>query len=288
MGFDGWARPVRFRMLAAGMLVLLIAGCGSTGGDKNSDQTPTATIWPTVNDAVEATSPEASPPWQMIEPTEQASTPNAPTATDVAATPAATPSVGTASSPTSAVAVTTVPAPTATETLAASTPRAVTSAPSIATPQPATTAVPTAASSADVTSGPVVQEANPETGDGTSGPPAIADLPPRTPAASTPVASPAASPAAGARVLVTSCSPADVPPFTGATSSFITTSDVNIRIGPGTDCDPAADPLAQGTLLTVTSGEVVRDGQDGTTWVRVEVDGLEGWVSTEYITPDNE
>jgi len=63
---------------------------------------------------------------------------------------------------------------------------------------------------------------------------------------------------------------------------------VNIRVGPGTDCDPAADILPQGTLLTVTSGEVTREGQPDATWVRVEVEGLEGWVSTQFLEPDGE
>ncbi|MGC4106007.1 MAG: SH3 domain-containing protein [Thermomicrobiales bacterium] len=276
------------------MLVLLIAGCGSIGGSNDPTPAPTATVWPTVNDAAEATSPEASPPWQMIEPTatDTAASPTvvqtSPIATESHGTPVATLPVEASSSPMSTEVIATMP-PEAVGTPEVTLEGAGT--PVGATPQPPTAEVATIASTVPTSDQPVVQQANAETGDGTSGPPAVADLPARTPTSAgpaTPAGSPVASPQVGARVLVTSCSPQEVPAFTGSDASYITTSDVNIRIGPGTDCDPAADILPQGTLLTVTSGEVVRDGDTGTTWVRVDVDGLEGWVSVEYIQPAGE
>jgi len=271
-------------MLLAGMLVLLIAGCGSIGGGDSPTAVPTATVWPTVNDAAEASSPQASPPWQMNEPT-SASSPVVAT-TEAPASPAASLPVEDRSSPASVVELETVPA-TAVSTAAA--PVATPEAPAVATPQPVTATEPTTATTANPSSASVEQQANPETGDGTSGAPAVSDLPARTPSSAspaTPIANPVASP--GAAVIVTSCTPTDVPAFTGSSASFITTADVNIRVGPGTDCDLAADILSQGTLLTVTSGQVIRDGQPGTTWVRVDVDGLEGWVSTEFLEPDGE
>lgn len=280
MGFDGWVRPPRLRVLLAGMLVLLIAGCGAIGGDDEPTPAPTATVWPTVNDAADAPSPEASPPWQMVEPT-AASTPDA-------GSPSASPAAPEASLPVEAP-----PSPAVTETLApaassgtAST--VVAGTPAAATPEPPSATSAAAEATTAVAGASVEQQANPETGDGTSGAPAVSDLPVRTLPPATPGANatPAASP--GALGLVTSCEPSTVPAFAGANASFITTSDVNIRVGPGTDCDPAADILPQGTLLTVTSGEVTREGQPDATWVRVEVEGLEGWVSTQFLEPDGE
>lgn len=284
MGFDGWTRPLRLRVLLAGMLVLLVAGCGSIGGGDDPTQVPTATVWPTVNDAAEASSPQASPPWQMVEPT-AASSPEAETTVAVAST--ATPET---SLP---VEARTSPETDVTASAPLSTPETTVSVSAASTPatSPVETteaAQPTAEATTQAADTAVVQQANPETGDGTSGAPAVSDLPARTPSAATPGATPQASPGASGGSVVTSCEPASVPAFTGTNASFITTSDVNIRIGPGTDCDTAADILPQGTLLTVTSGEVQRDGQTGTTWVRVDVDGLEGWVSTEFLEPDGE
>ena len=286
MGLDGWIRPLRFRLLIAGTLVLLLVGCGSIGSNDDAAPTPTATVWPTVNDAVEASSPEASPPWQMT-----AGSPTAPVSTvpGTAATPATTatlPVEAASSSPESVVPGESTPKA---ESSVPASPAGISTTPSptetsgsgVTTVESGPTLVPTTEVGAGL---PADQAANTETGDGTSGPSAVTDLPARS--SSTPVSSPVASPASGARVIVTNCSPADVPAFGDASSSFITTSDVNIRVGPGTDCDLAADILPQGTLLTITSGDVTRDGESGVTWVRVDVDGLEGWISTEFIAPD--
>lgn len=86
---------------------------------------------------------------------------------------------------------------------------------------------------------------------------------------------------------VDSCEPDDVPEFTGDVDAFVVVENLNFRTGPGVGCDPVSDALLEsGTELTVTSDPVVRDGE-GTEWIRVEVEGEEGWVATEYIEPAN-
>ena len=37
--------------------------------------------------------------------------------------------------------------------------------------------------------------------------------------------------------------------------------------------------------MTVTSDPVVREGEEGLAWVRIEVDGVTGWVAAEFIEP---
>ncbi|HEU0164676.1 MAG TPA: SH3 domain-containing protein [Thermomicrobiales bacterium] len=108
-----------------------------------------------------------------------------------------------------------------------------------------------------------------------------------TPTSATPVASPEASPASGtpaASTVVTSCDPDVIPPFTGDSPDYVTSSDLNFRAGPGSDCDLIGDPLAEGVALTVLSDPVTRQGEDGQ-WVQVNVDGQLGWVSSDYIEP---
>jgi len=274
MGLDRWARPLRLRMLVAGMLVLLVTGCGTSGGE-TSAPTATATLWPTVNDAAEAVSPEASPPWQMAGGTPAPTrSPEATIPEAHSGTPVASPATTASATPAAGIPV---------EAPASGASPVSTQAPAVASPTTPPEAMEAPTQAAD--SLPVEQPADAETGDGTSGP-QPASIPAGNVVLATPGATPLASP--GAAVVVTSCSPDSVPAFPGASSSFITTSDVNIRIGPGTDCDLAADILSQGTLLTVTSGPVMRDGQTGTTWVRVEVDGIEGWVATEFLAPDGQ
>lgn len=98
--------------------------------------------------------------------------------------------------------------------------------------------------------------------------------------ASTPVAGPTE-----AETTVTSCD--DVaPPLEDGPASYVTTSDVNFRNGPGTDCDPIFDePLGEGAIVEVLSEPVVREGDDEYLWVAVSVDGTEGWIATEFIEP---
>lgn len=87
---------------------------------------------------------------------------------------------------------------------------------------------------------------------------------------------------------VDSCEPEEVPEFTGDTDRFIVVANLNFRTGPGVDCDPIGDSLLEsGTELTVTSDPVIRDGED-TEWVRVELEGQEGWVAVEFIEPQAE
>lgn len=88
--------------------------------------------------------------------------------------------------------------------------------------------------------------------------------------------------------VVDSCDPDTVPEFSGDTDAYVVAENLNFRTGPGVDCDPIGESvLASGTGLTVTSDPVIRDG-DGTEWVRVEVEGQEGWVAIEFIEPEAE
>jgi N-acetylmuramoyl-L-alanine amidase len=60
----------------------------------------------------------------------------------------------------------------------------------------------------------------------------------------------------------------------------VTTDQLNIRKGPGTEYDLAAPPLRKGTVLHILG--------KGARWTKVEVVGqgdLEGWVSNKYIEP---
>lgn len=88
--------------------------------------------------------------------------------------------------------------------------------------------------------------------------------------------------------LVDSCEPAQVPEFTGENDAFIVVEDLNFRTGPGVDCDLVGDSLLEsGTALTVTSDPVVRAGEDPE-WVRVDVEGEDGWVAVDFIEPEAE
>lgn len=88
--------------------------------------------------------------------------------------------------------------------------------------------------------------------------------------------------------LVDSCTPAEVPNFAGGSDDFVVVENLFFRTGPGTDCELIEDSALQaGTELMVTSDTVVREGQN-TEWVRVNVDGQEGWVAAEFIEPQAE
>jgi len=85
---------------------------------------------------------------------------------------------------------------------------------------------------------------------------------------------------------VDGCEVAQVPPFSGQVTEFVTVSDVNFRTGPGADCDSIGDaPLVEGTDVTLLSGPVVRSDDDEFIWVQVEIDGEVGWLVTSAITP---
>ncbi len=63
------------------------------------------------------------------------------------------------------------------------------------------------------------------------------------------------------------------------------TENLNFRSGPGSDCALLRDDVLEAGLeLTVTSDPVTREDED-TDWVRVEVDGEEGWVAAGFIEP---
>lgn len=122
----------------------------------------------------------------------------------------------------------------------------------------------------------------PVPGDGTTG-----AGPSRDAATPAEIASPDADVTPDSAV-VESCNPEDVPEFTGDTETFVVVENLNFRTGPGVDCDPVGESLLEsGASLTVTSDPVVRDGED-TEWVRVEVEGQEGWVATQFIEPEAE
>lgn len=99
----------------------------------------------------------------------------------------------------------------------------------------------------------------------------------------TPVASPSASPVAAAEV--EGCEVTTIPPFTGTTNAYVTNAEVFLRQGPGTECTPVYEaPLGEGQAVEVLGGPVSQ-ATDGTLWVQVEVDGVPGWVSFEFVEP---
>ena len=72
--------------------------------------------------------------------------------------------------------------------------------------------------------------------------------------------------------------PADVPEAIGEAERQ-TTETVNVRVGPGLDCDLVTQVEA-GTTVTVESGPVEADDL---LWVLVTLDGEQGWVAEEYV-----
>jgi len=104
----------------------------------------------------------------------------------------------------------------------------------------------------------------------------------------TPVASPVAAEGSLGELpvtSVTSCEPDSVPAIALASTAFITNSDVNVRFGPGVDCDPLAiSPVGAFIPVTVIAGPVQREDED-LVWVQVEVAGETGWIVTEVLDP---
>jgi hypothetical protein len=138
-------------------------------------------------------------------------------------------------------------------------------------------------------------------GDGTSGAMPATDAAPtetpllvaETPAVQvdgTPVASPAALAGSLAELevgVVASCELESVPPIALESAAFVTVSDVNIRFGPGADCDPIAiSPIGAFIPVIVIGGPVQREGED-LVWVQVEVAGEIGWIVTDALEPAN-
>ena len=169
------------------------------------------------------------------------------------------------STPTTAATVVATPDPGG----ASPTPEIVVSAPPVTVPAATESNVPTQASpEADASSLVGVLDEVVTGGDETT------DFAASTPAPDT----------TAAETTVTSCE--DVaPPLEGGTALYVTTSDVNFRNGPGTDCDPIGEPLGQGASVEVLSEPVTREGEDEFLWVAVSVDGTEGWLATEFLEP---
>lgn len=138
----------------------------------------------------------------------------------------------------------------------------------------ATTAPVSGSGATTAASTPVVASPVSAGADGTGGPS------PATPGTN---ASPASSPAAVSTV--TSCDVEAVPPFGGETDQYQTTSDVNFREGPGTDC-PLVGEGVIGAYQTVTviGGPVVREGE-AFQWVQVRIGDLTGWVVLDFLEP---
>jgi uncharacterized protein YgiM (DUF1202 family) len=74
---------------------------------------------------------------------------------------------------------------------------------------------------------------------------------------------------------------------TGSDTSFaigatVTVNDdrVNLRAGTGLDAD-ILDKLATGTTATILDGPVDADGY---TWYQLDVDGVTGWVASDYLS----
>ena len=144
-------------------------------------------------------------------------------------------------------------------------------------------ASPAASPTASIPATPVLATPSPSpqaaAGDGTTGPVSA----PGTPVLMTP------TPAAAAEVVVSSCAPESVPPLPGGSATRVVLEPLNFRAGPGTDCDQiGTDPLPAGTVVTVTGGPVVREGEANLEWVQVEVDGAVGWVAAEFLGPVDE
>lgn len=251
-GMHPWSLRLLLMVLVA--VLLMASGCGPAGGDEATDGGTEAAI-------------ETSPPTATVgarpESTERSATPVAtPREPVIAATPgrivdpageAATPDPGT---PTGR------PAPVLGR-----------QRPATSGDEPASTAEAEQSQSGT----PASASGDGTTGASPSGPanPDVDDSGPETePTTVTPT--------------VDSCTPSEVPGFGDARDAFVVVENLYFRTGPGTDCDLIGDNVLEaGTALTVTSETVIREGQN-TEWVRVDVDGQEGWVAAEFIEPQPE
>jgi hypothetical protein len=87
-------------------------------------------------------------------------------------------------------------------------------------------------------------------------------------------------------VTVTSCEPDNVPPFIGEQVEFLTVTDVNFRVGPGSDCDLVSEgPIGVNIPATLISGPVVREGEEDFVWVQVQIADDIGWLILSAIEP---
>jgi hypothetical protein len=84
------------------------------------------------------------------------------------------------------------------------------------------------------------------------------------------------------RVVVDSCEePEELPERTGRQNRVVAEDALRLRAGPGTSCDEITS-LALDTPVRVLSG-VVESKDDEIEWVKVDVDGTEGWVAVEFL-----
>lgn len=91
------------------------------------------------------------------------------------------------------------------------------------------------------------------------------------------------TPIAGS-VTVDSCDVAELPEYTGQDAAQVTTIDVNVRSGPGTDCPAIGEPIPAGVEVQLLSNPVEREGE-AFIWVAVNLDGEEGWLATDFLEP---
>ena len=170
-----------------------------------------------------------------------------------------------------------------------------------ATPQP--TSVETEPAEGGETTGtpvsddePVEEDADVATGDGTTGAVDAGDVVATPEAEASPVADASEEDDADATpeaptdpIVVEGCEVAEVPAYTGETTSYVLSVDVNFRAGPGTDCDQIGDgPLGEFTAVEVIGGPLMRAGDDEFQWVQVQVGESTGWLAFEFLEPAGE
>ncbi len=160
---------------------------------------------------------------------------------------------------------------------AVSSPRVVSTPPIVASPTAAAIASPQITASSPEAS-PAARLATPRSGT----PPPAGVVSRSTPRVSTPTIVPAddATPAgAVAPPVVEDCDPpTDLPEVVGEVQREATET-VNVRAGPGLDCDLVTQ-IEAGTGVTVESGPVEADDR---LWVLVTVDEDQGWVAEEFV-----
>lgn len=84
---------------------------------------------------------------------------------------------------------------------------------------------------------------------------------------------------------VDSCSVSVYEAYTGADAVQMTTVDLDLLAGPGSDCDVLDGPIPAGTQIEVLSDPVERTSDDQLTWLAVSIDGAEGWLASENLEP---
>ena len=268
-------------------VALLLAACGSGDGDATPTPTSEANAAVPTLPADEATAQTG----EISEEDLTVVTPDLPAVT--AATPGTVTPDGTVTVAGTPVGAERTPADTV--TVVGTPVDLVASSPAVQSQAPATSPIAATppAPDATVTSSPAAASATPTSatpaagepgsfvtaGDGTGGSGQPGERSSNVPGDETPSASPEAY------VAVEGCDVPDVPAFTGPTAAFTTNAEVNFRSGPGTDCSPILEePLGEGVAVTALGGPVTQRS-DNSNWLQVEVDGVPGWVSLEFVEP---